>query len=205
MGLVIAACLTGCGGGAGASDTTTAADDGGCQDCATRPNWHEDVAPLVEANCRYCHTDGGIAPFSMDSYDETHPWSAYMAQQVSNRIMPPWHAVETDQCTPPFPFRHDARMPQEAIDTFVAWANAGAPEGDPANAAPLPSPPETDLADPTVTIPMPGSITIEGEAFARHAARPAAGLTVAVETDVAVTATVTLTAIQGEYSIGNQY
>ena len=163
MGLVIAACLTGCGGGAGASDTTTAADDGGCQDCATRPNWHEDVAPLVEANCRYCHTDGGIAPFSMDSYDETHPWSAYMAQQVSNRIMPPWHAVETDQCTPPFPFRHDARMPQEAIDTFVAWANAGAPEGDPANAAPLPSPPETDLADPTVTIPMPGSITIEGE------------------------------------------
>ena len=49
------------------------------------------------------------------------------------------------------------------------------------------------------------SITIEGGAFARHAARPADGLTVAVETDVAVTATVTLTAIQGEYSIGNQF
>lgn len=50
------------------------------------------------------------------------------------------------------------------------------------------------------------SITIEGKgAFARHAARPAVGCAVAVETDEPVNATVTLTAIQGEYSAGNEY
>lgn len=47
------------------------------------------------------------------------------------------------------------------------------------------------------------SITIEGSSFARHAARPANGHTVAVETDEDVDATVTLTASQVEFSPGN--
>lgn len=47
------------------------------------------------------------------------------------------------------------------------------------------------------------SISIEGSAFARHTARAAVGQMVAVETDEAVNATVTLTASQAQYSAGN--
>ncbi|MGB1699806.1 MAG: hypothetical protein ACPHRO_07625, partial [Nannocystaceae bacterium] len=134
-------------------------DDGGTPDL--RPNWYEDVAPLVTANCQGCHTEGGIAPFSMDDYEETKPWSGYMAQQVAAKEMPPWHAVETETCTPPHPFKHDARLSEEEIQMFIDWADLGAPAGDPALAAPTPSPPDKDLEDPTVTIPMQGSVTIE--------------------------------------------
>lgn len=54
------------------------------------------------------------------------------------------------------------------------------------------------------------SIQIDGDAesgnagFARHASRKPVGQTVAVETDVAVTGTVTLTATQGLFTAGNR-
>ena len=46
---------------------------------APRPNWHEDIALLVTQNCVGCHQDGGIAPFSMQTYEQTAPWSAVMS------------------------------------------------------------------------------------------------------------------------------
>ena len=46
--------------------------------------------------------------------------------------------------------------------------------------------------------------TEEGCAWARHTLRPPKGQTVTVETDVHVSATVTVTATQGEFSVGNR-
>lgn len=150
---------TGCSGQSLTRGPDDSGDDSG--DPEARPNWYEDMAPLVATNCQSCHTDGGIAPFSMDNYEETMPWSTFMAQQVAAGIMPPWHAVETETCTPPHPFNHDARLSSAEIQAFVDWADLGAPEGDPALAANLPPPVDPNLENPTVTIPMQGSISIE--------------------------------------------
>lgn len=126
-----------------------------------RPNWHEDVAPLVAAHCVNCHTAGGIAPFSMETYEQTEPLATVMALQAEAALMPPWHAVETDECQPPAAFKHDARLSGEEIQLLRDWADNGAPEGDPALAAPLPDPPDYDLPDPTTTVTMGGELTIE--------------------------------------------
>ena len=155
--LLLAACSTSTSSGDATGDT----GEGG--DVAQRPNWHEDVAPVVAEHCGTCHTEEGIAPFSMDTYAQTSPWSAYMAQLVDTGVMPPWHAVETETCTPPHAFRHDARLDDATKQLFVDWANLGAPEGDPANAAPLPDPANLDLPNPTAVLPMTASVTVDAE------------------------------------------
>jgi hypothetical protein len=128
---------------------------------AVRPNWHADIAPLVAESCRSCHTVGGIAPFAMDTYAEASPWAPLMADDVDKGIMPPWHAQETDLCQPPLGFRHDPRLTPEQKTMFRDWAELGAPEGDPALAAPIPTPPSLDLPNPTKTVTMGSAVSVD--------------------------------------------
>jgi len=157
---------TSAGATEGTTGTPTAGTvDGGSEDTgqAVRPNWHEDVAPIVAEHCGGCHVSGGIAPFPMESYADVEPLAQAMAVLAEVRLMPPWHAVETGECQPPAAFKHDARLPDDQVQLLRDWADLGAPEGDPALAAPLPPPPSLDLADPTVTMTMQSALTIEAE------------------------------------------
>ena len=85
---------------------------------AARPNWHEDVAPLVAEHCQGCHKTGGIAPFTLESYAEASPWAPVIADVTEAGDMPPWHALTTDQCTPALPYKHDAQLSPETITTL---------------------------------------------------------------------------------------
>ncbi|MEZ4452982.1 MAG: hypothetical protein R3B09_26215 [Nannocystaceae bacterium] len=171
--LVALAALPGCSGGGGetedpsATATTTEGATGTTAEETTgealRPNWHEDVAPVVAERCGACHVDGGIAPFSMSTYEETKDWAPIMAYEVGQGLMPPWHAVETDACQPPLGFKHDARLDDATKALFREWSDHGAPEGDPALAAPIPPPPSIDLPNPTKTVTMASPVTVEKE------------------------------------------
>jgi hypothetical protein len=154
---------TGSAASSGADDDSGSVDDDGTTaGTGLRPNWHEDIAPIVAEHCSGCHTEGGLA-FSFDTHAYAEVWAPSMASQTSERLMPPWHAVETDECSPFAAFEHDARLEQADIDAIGAWADIGAPEGDPALAAPLPAPIVLDLADPDLVLEMGGSITVEAE------------------------------------------
>lgn len=139
-----------------AADTPTTSAGGE----VSRPNWHEDIAPLTTRHCVTCHDDGGIAPFALTSYEDAKSWAPVMAFDVMDGLMPPWHALETDECDPAFPYKHDARLSADEKALFQAWADAGAPEGDPAKAAPLPPAPSLDLANPSTTAASPASVSI---------------------------------------------
>lgn len=105
--------------------------DGG----AGAPTWYRDVLPIAQTQCTGCHVTGGIAPFALDTWASARPMAAAMADAVAQRRMPPWPAAQ--DCGGPFV---DARvLTAEQIATFEAWARAGAPEGDPADAPPGPS------------------------------------------------------------------
>src|SRR5688572_20154389 len=58
--------------------------DGDGDGDALRPNWHQDIAPLVHANCLGCHVDGSIAPFSLETYEAAAIWSALMNDAVAD-------------------------------------------------------------------------------------------------------------------------
>ena len=95
---------------------------------ATNPlpvTFTKDVAPVLQKNCQACHRPGEAAPFSMLTYEQARPWAKAMKEAVLLKKMPPWFA------DPHFgKFANDKSLSQKEIDTIVAWADAGAPEGD---------------------------------------------------------------------------
>ncbi|NJK33331.1 MAG: hypothetical protein HC927_13535, partial [Deltaproteobacteria bacterium] len=127
-----------------------------------RPNWHEDIAPLVHGSCVGCHFEGGIAPFSLTTYSEAAAWSSFMSEVVSADQMPPWGALETEDCQPDHTWRNDVRLSPEQKQLFADWVAVGAPEGDPANAQPLPEPPSLELKEPTAVLQNPAPYTVGG-------------------------------------------
>ena len=99
------------------------------------PSFSKDVAPILFEKCVVCHRPGQIAPMSLISYKTTRPWARAIKEKVVAREMPPWFADANASVK----FRNDRSLTQEQIDTIVAWADGGAPEG---NATELPSFPE---------------------------------------------------------------
>src|SRR5882724_12233073 len=89
------------------------------------PTFYKDVLPLLEKHCQTCHRPGEAAPMSFLDYQSTRPWAKAIKQAVLRRTMPPWFAD-------PFvgTFSNDRSLPDEAIRTIAAWADAGAPESD---------------------------------------------------------------------------
>ena len=59
---------------------------------AQTPTWSSDIAPILYANCTSCHHNGGIAPFSLMTYQDAQTWAFDINYAVTNRIMPPWPA-----------------------------------------------------------------------------------------------------------------
>lgn len=106
--------LSGCSSG---SPSTTAGDG---------PTYYRDIKPLVDVKCAGCHVSGGIAPFTLGSYDEVKAQAVAMSSAVSARVMPPW--PPDDACTP---YVGDRSLQQDEIDTIARWAASGAPAGDP--------------------------------------------------------------------------
>lgn len=135
---------------------------GGGNGTDSTPTWHAEVAPIVARHCQGCHQEGGIAPFSLQSYAQAKMWSKALPGIVATGQMPPFLAAETADCKPRFGFKDDLRLTNDELAVLDAWAEAGAPEGNPATAAPLPTPPTLELTDAEVNITIPSPITVEG-------------------------------------------
>jgi hypothetical protein len=104
----------------------------GCA-AAASPTFSIDVAPILYSRCVECHRQGEAAPMTFTSYAEIRPWAKAIKQAVLTRKMPPWLA------DPHFgSFRNDRRLPENDVQTIVAWVDAGAPEGNPKKTPPLP-------------------------------------------------------------------
>ena len=98
------------------------------------PTFSKDVAPILYENCTSCHRPGEIAPMSLLTYQEARPWARAIRDNVTNGIMPPWHA------DPAFgKWANERRLTAQEKDIISRWVAAGAPEGDRKD---LPKPPE---------------------------------------------------------------
>lgn len=123
-----------------------------CQEAG--PTYHQDVAPLLGARCVTCHAEGGIGPFTLDSYEGASDAADLVALVAQSRTMPPWGA-ETHGMT----YADDPSLSDAQITMLEAWAAAGAPEGDPDTPGPeLPSL-GAELSRVDVTLEMPEAYT----------------------------------------------
>lgn len=145
---------------AGVEDESGDADDSGETGEPLTATWHQDIAPIVAERCAGCHNDGGIAPFSLTTYDEAAAWAELALQAVEAGQMPPWGQANTEECQPRHGFEGDPTLTDEQVDLLAAWIDGGLEEGDPATAAPLPEAPNLDLEDAEIHLEMDGEIEI---------------------------------------------
>jgi hypothetical protein len=90
--------------------------------------FNKDVLPILQKNCQTCHRPGEVAPMSLLTYTDARPYAKAIKQAVVTQKMPPWFADPSYGH-----FSNDRRLSQPDIDTLVAWADTGAPEGDAKN------------------------------------------------------------------------
>ncbi len=91
------------------------------------------IVPIVQENCQICHRPSSVAPMSFVTYRDVRRYARRIREQVSQRLMPPYHL---DVGVGIQDIQNDWRLAQEDIETIVAWVDAGSPEGDPADMPP---------------------------------------------------------------------
>ena len=129
--------------------------------------WSRHVAPLLQANCVECHRRGGIAPFSLEGYDNAKRWHRMVAWMTGERLMPPWRAV------PGFgEFRDARRLSARQIELLRAWSRTGARPGDPEDVMPVSTAPRSKwrLGEPDLVLAMrePFEVPASGDDIYRY-------------------------------------
>lgn len=92
-------------------------------------SYHRDVSRVMQKHCVQCHREEGVAPFSLQSFDDVAA-NAPMIQEVLRRgTMPPWFAApEADGSESPW--ANDRTLPDADKEIMAAWIKSGRPEGD---------------------------------------------------------------------------
>jgi hypothetical protein len=111
--------------------------------------YYRDVKPIFGTRCEGCHNAVGIGSFDLTTYALAKAMAGPIAAAVESRTMPPW------MLSPGLPFRHERRLADAEIKTIRAWADAGAPEGDPKTEV-LPTTTDIVAVDHDATIQMKG-------------------------------------------------
>ncbi len=91
--------------------------------------FYKDVLPMVQGHCQVCHRAGGIAPMPFQTYEQTRRFANAIQVATEKRTMPPWFAVQGIG-----KFSNDPSLSDEQIALLAAWATAGAPAGNVADA-----------------------------------------------------------------------
>ena len=128
---------------------------------AAPPTFYKDVLPILQQHCQTCHRPGEIGPMSLVRLSDARKWSSQIVHRTGQREMPPWFA------DPRFGhFSNDPSLTADQIAALAAWAAAGTPEGNVADAPPprkwaegwqIPQP------DQIVRMPKPVAIPAQGD------------------------------------------
>jgi len=130
---------------------------------ARQETFTKDVASILQRACQQCHRPGNIAPMSLLTYKDARPWARAIKQQVALRNMPPWFV---DRNVGIRKFKDDPSLSDEEIAKITAWADAGAPEGNPAD---MPPPRQFEdeskwhIGKPDLIVPIPVPFTMQAK------------------------------------------
>ena len=115
-------------------------------------SYEKDISPILAKNCVACHSEGGIGPFAMNSYEAVNQWKGMIRESIRTDRMPPFHAdPHVGQ------FTGDMNLSPKDTQTLIHWIEAGAPRGtgsDPLKINAKPAP-EWELGTPDYVIELP--------------------------------------------------
>ncbi len=128
-------------GASAAQDARLAVADQSATATHEAPTFYADVLPILQQNCQTCHREAGtnmggqIAPWPLVTYEDARPRAPRMASAVREGRMPPWSAADWHKGT----FENERVLEDDEKATIIAWAEEGAPAGNPADAPPAPA------------------------------------------------------------------
>lgn len=134
------------------------------EDARDELTFAQTIEPLVQEKCQRCHREGGIAPFSLTSYEDVKRIGALAKAKVVAREMPPWGAFDDESCKVTRGFRDDLRLTDEQVDLFARWVDVGMPAGDMSRRPPPRTFPPDGLATKTHTFAMAAPYQVAGGA-----------------------------------------
>jgi len=98
----------------------------------------EHIAPILQRSCETCHRVGGGGPMPLVTYDQVRRYARAIRNRTAIRdrmgTMPPWYAEKDIGIQH---YKNDPSLSDEDLALIQAWADNGAPEGNPAD---LPAP-----------------------------------------------------------------
>jgi Copper type II ascorbate-dependent monooxygenase, C-terminal domain len=136
--------------------TSPALDSAQNKPAVPSPSFYKDVLPILQEKCQSCHRPAEPAPMPLLTYEQTRPWAVKIAAAVEMKAMPPWFA------DPRFGhFSNDPSLTAQQIATIAAWADAGAPAGDPRDSPALKTWNDAwNIPQPDIVLHMPAPVSI---------------------------------------------
>lgn len=104
--------------------------------------YYRDVAPILNDNCLSCHQSGSVAPFELATYEQVRDLGSIISTSVQSRSMPPMAVDNDGSCNT---FKDVRWLTQAQIDTITQWAAGPRVAGDPADAPPPWTPPDSPI------------------------------------------------------------
>lgn len=123
---------------------------------AQQVDYYTHIAPVIYANCTYCHKTGGSAPFALQSYNDVKSRGSQIAYAVNHKIMPPWKADPNFRS-----FANQRILSDSDIALIGNWVKGGMPEGDSKKQAKLQIP-DKGIGAPDMQLAMPIKYKVNG-------------------------------------------
>jgi len=121
-------------------------------------NYSEHIAPIIYENCTTCHRQGEIAPFPLEGYEDAAAYASMIKYVTGIRFMPPWKADRDFS-----EFLGERYLTDDEIQMIADWADAGAPQGNPDLAPPVPNFPDgSAVGTPDLVLSFAESYVHEG-------------------------------------------
>ncbi len=114
---------------------------------------------MLFSKCATCHRLGEVAPFPLLTFGDAQKRAKQIATVTQRRLMPPWKAQPGHG-----EFLDERRLSEAQIGSIARWAEAGAPEGNPADLPPAPRfPVGWQLGKPDLIVKMPEAYNLAAE------------------------------------------
>ncbi len=116
--------------------------------------YSKDIAPIISRSCVKCHANGGIAPFSLETYGSAKSFGPMIKAATMARTMPPPGVDNSGSCEN---FLDANWLTDAEIQTLANWVDTGMKDDGALVNNPVPQ--TLGLTEPKQQIPIPQPYT----------------------------------------------